>query len=214
MILIALPFALAITAWYQWQQSALITSIVALASLGLLMVDFERTRPGLRQIMPCVVMGSLAAAGRVLLFAIPDVKPVSALCILAGAVFGPRCGFITGAIAALVSNFFLGQGAWTPWQMYSWGLVGYGAGLLAQKSLLDKRAVLFGYGFGSALLFGFIMNSWHIVGFVHPITLPAVIAAFGAGLPFDIVHGIATVVFLRILYEPLSRKLKRIRDMY
>lgn len=78
-----------------------------------------------------VVLAALAAAGRILFAPIPDFKPVSAIAIIAGVVFGRKSGFMVGALAALASNFFFGQGPWTPWQMYAWGLVGYGARLLA-----------------------------------------------------------------------------------
>ena len=76
--------------------------------------------------MPTVVLAALAAAGRILFAPIPDFKPVSAIAIIAGVAFGRKSGFMVGSLAALASNFFFGQGVWTPWQMYAWGLVGYG----------------------------------------------------------------------------------------
>ncbi|MFR1638670.1 MAG: DUF6580 family putative transport protein [Eggerthellaceae bacterium] len=157
------------------------------------------------------MLGALAAAGRILFAPVPDFKPVSALCILAGAVFGRRSGFMVGALAALVSNFFFGQGPWTPWQMYAWGLVGYLAGVLADRGWLARTPVLCSYGFLSGLLYGLLLNSWYIVGFVHPITWPAVVAAYAVALPFDAVHGAATAAFLLILYAPWRRKLERIK---
>lgn len=112
-------------------QTALLSLAVVLASLGVFFATYEFSAPRLRDIMPTVVLAALAAAGRILFAPIPDFKPVSAIAIIAGVVFGRKSGFMVGALAALASNFFFGQGPWTPWQMYAWGLVGYGAGLLA-----------------------------------------------------------------------------------
>lgn len=210
-VLVAVPAVLAACACFQFDQTALVTLAAAAAAVAVFFAGFESSRPALRQIMPTVVLGALAAAGRILFAPVPDFKPVSALCILAGAVFGRRSGFMVGALAALVSNFFFGQGPWTPWQMYAWGLVGYVAGVLADRGWLARTPVLCSYGFLSGLLYGLLLNGWYIVGFVHPITWPAVVAAYAVALPFDAVHGAATVVFLLVLYAPWRRKLERIK---
>lgn len=212
--LIAVPVALGLCAYFQVAQAALLSVVVAFSALGVFFASFEVSRPALRQIMPTVVLAALAAAGRVLFAPVPDFKPVSAICILAGAVFGRQSGFMVGALAALVSNFFFGQGPWTPWQMYAWGLVGYLAGVLADRGWLDRLPVLYAYGFGSALLYGLLVNSWHVIGFVQPLTLPAVALAFAAAIPFDLMHGVATVVFLAALFVPWRRKLERIKQKY
>ncbi|MDB1793156.1 ECF transporter S component [Eggerthella lenta] len=212
--LAAVPLVLGVCAYFQVEQGALLTVVVAFAAVGVFFASFEASRPALRQIMPTVVLAALAAAGRMLFAPIPDFKPVSAICILAGAVFGRRSGFLVGALAALVSNFFFGQGPWTPWQMYAWGLVGYLAGVLADRGWLDRLPVLYAYGFLSALLYGLLLNGWYVIGFVQPFSWPAALVAFGAALPFDATHGVATVVFLAALYVPWRKKLERIKRKY
>ncbi len=213
-VLISVPLILAICAFTNFQQSALLTLTVAVVALALFFAGYERSKPALRQIMPTVVLAALAAAGRILFAPIPDFKPVSAICILAGAVFGRRSGFMVGALAALVSNFFFGQGAWTPWQMYTWGLIGYVSGVMASRGWLNKRPVLITWGFMSAMLYGLILNGWYVIGFVHPITWQSVAMAYAAGFPLDCVHGVATVIFLVALYLPWKRKLERIKRKY
>lgn len=195
-------------------QSALLTLFAALCAIAVFFTGFEVSRPSLRQIMPTVVLGAIAAAGRIVFAPIADFKPVSAICILAGATLGRRSGFMVGALAALVSNFFFGQGAWTPWQMYAWGLIGYLAGVLAPLDAFEKTPVLLTFGFLSAMLYGLILNGWYIVGFIRPITLPSVVAAYAAGFPYDVIHGVATVVFLSVLYVPWRRKLDRIKRKF
>lgn len=189
----ATPAILVVCALVNADQTALLSLVVVLASLGVFFATYESSSPRLRDIMPTVVLAALAAAGRILFAPIPDFKPVSAIAIIAGVVFGRKSGFMVGALAALASNFFFGQGPWTPWQMYAWGLVGYGAGLLAaipakapkstdnsrraecgedrsprKQPLIERHAVLiYIYGFASCLMYGFILNAWSILSFYH-----------------------------------------------
>lgn len=223
-------------------QTALLSLVVVLASLGVFFATYESSAPRLRDIMPTVVLAALAAAGRILFAPIPDFKPVSAIAIIAGVVFGRKSGFMVGALAALASNFFFGQGPWTPWQMYAWGLVGYGAGLLAtipakapkstdnsrlaecgegrslrKQPLIERHvAIVYIYGFASCLMYGFILNAWSILSFYHAQAsgLAGILLVYATALPFDVTHGVATVVFLAALYAPWRRKLKRIKSKY
>ena len=212
--MLAVPAVLAYCAINGIDQAALLSLVVVLGSIMVFFVGFEGSRPRLRDVMPTVVMAALAAAGRILFAPIPDFKPVSAIAIIAGVTFGSRSGFMVGALAALVSNFFFGQGPWTPWQMYAWGLVGYLAGLLARTPLFKHQMPVYAYGFLSGLLYGFILNLWSIIGFFHPETFVQVLAVYAAAFPLDILHGVATVAFLIALYLPWRRKLVRICAKY
>lgn len=272
----ATPVVLAACAIANFDQTALLTLVVVLASMGIFFASYEASRPRLRDIMPTVVLAALAAAGRILFAPIPDFKPVSAIAIIAGVAFGRKSGFMVGALAALASNFFFGQGPWTPWQMYAWGLVGYGAGLLAmapakrrstgtkgpcqvrggetssmtcgssctvspdgetesaallphqahtdkENRALDARrlidahpTIVYAYGFLACLGYGFILNAWSILNFFHAQASgwAGILAVYATALPFDIVHGVATVVFLLALYGPWRRKLERVRRKF
>ena len=213
-VLMAVPAVMGACALLGVEQSAFATLAVLLVALVAIARGLDRSRPLLRQLMPTVVLGALAAAGRILFAPIPDVKPVSAICIVAGATLGPSCGFGVGALAALVSNMFFGQGPWTPWQMYGWGLIGYLSGLLARSGLLEHRWLRYAWAFISALLYGLILNGWYVLGFVKPLTWPGAIAGFAAGLPLDVVHGLATVAFLAAIWGPWRRALERVVTKY
>ena len=272
----ATPAVLAACAIANFDQTALLTLVVVLASMGIFFASYEASRPRLRDIMPTVVLAALAAAGRILFAPIPDFKPVSAIAIIAGVAFGRKSGFMVGALAALASNFFFGQGSWTPWQMYAWGLVGYGAGVLAMvpakrrsagakgpcqvcggetlgmtcssscsvspdgelesvasspcqahtgkenrvcatRRLVDAHpSIVYAYGFLACLGYGFILNAWSILSFFHAQASgwAGILAVYATALPFDIVHGVATVVFLLALYGPWRRKLERVRRKF
>ena len=239
----ATPAILAACTFTNTNQTALLSLVVVLASLGVFFAAYESSAPRLRDIMPTVVLAALAAAaGRILFAPIPDFKPVSATAIIAGVVFGRKSGFMVGALAALASNLFFGQGPWTPWQMYAWGLVGYGAGLLAaipakapkgtdngrlaecgedrsprKQALIERHGTIICiYGFVSCLMYGFILNAWSILSFYHAQAsgLAGILLVYATALPFDVTHGVATVVFLAALYAPWRRKLKRIKSKY
>ena len=193
---------------------------VALTALAVFFAGFEVSRPALRQIMPTVVLAALAAAGRILFAPVPDFKPVSAIAVIAGAALGPRSGFMVGSLAALSSNFFFGQGMWTPWQMYAWGLVGYlggiagRAGVLARADGRPRRAALIVMGFASAAVYAAVINAYDIIGFVQPLTFAGIAARLAAAAPFDIMHGLATAVFLVALFGPWTRRIGHVVRRY
>lgn len=207
--LAAVPVALVALAAAGVRATAGLTLMVCALAVVLVLASFESSRPALRQLMPTAVLAALAAAGRVLFAPLPDVKPVSAIAIVAGAALGRRSGFVVGALAALISNFFFGQGPWTPWQMYAWGLVGYVGGVLAERGALDRRWVLYGWGLASGLVYGLILNGYHVLGYVQPLTWPAVVAACAASVPLDVVHGAATVAFLAAVWGSWGRAIRR-----
>lgn len=212
--LAVVPAALVSCAVAGISASAGLTLLVVVLCLLLFLAGYEESRPALRQVVPTSTLAALAAAGRILFAPVPDLKPVSAIAILAGSTLGRRNGFMVGALAALVSNFFFGQGPWTPWQMYAWGLVGYLAGVLSDAGAFERPWAIYAYGFVSALLYGLILNGWYVVGFVSPLTWPAVLAAFAAGVPLDCVHGAATVGFLVAIWAPWHAKIERVLGKY
>lgn len=200
------------------QAAAGLTLLVVVLCVGLFLASYEASRPALRQVMPTATLAALAAAGRILFAPIPDVKPVSAIAIVAGATLGRRSGFVVGALAALLSNAFFGQGAWTPWQMYAWGLVGYLGGAIASRGWLDEgprlAARLSVLGVASGLFYGLILNGWYVIAYVRPLAWPGVLAAFAAGLPLDLVHGVATAGFLTAIWLPWGRQIRRVVAKY
>lgn len=91
---------------------------------------YERSRPPAQVVALVAALAALAIAGRVAFAAFPNVKPTTDVVVFAGYALGAAPGFAVGALTALVSNFWFGQGVWTPWQMGAWGLCGLlGAGL-------------------------------------------------------------------------------------
>ena len=211
-MLVLVPAVLMICAWTGAESTALLTLLAVCAALVPFFLRFETERPKPREMMPVVVLSAVAAAGRILFASVPNVKPVTAIVILCGVCFGRQSGFLCGALAAFCSNLFFGQGPWTPWQMYAWGLTGFLAGVWEAAGVVRRfRGAVYGYGVLAALLFGVIMDSWYVVGFVTPLTWQGALAGYAAGVPSTLTHAGATLVFLLLLYAPWRRMLLRIR---
>lgn len=211
--LLAVPGVLLLCVWAGTVHTALLTFVTVVFSFVPFFWRFERQRPSPQTILPVVVLAAVAAVGRVLFAMLPNVKPMAAVVIVAGLCLGRQSGFLTGALAALASNFFFGQGPWTPLQMYALGLIGYLAGIL-QMVLQNKCIVSCLFGFFSVLLYGLILDSWYVVGFIQPLTWPAALTAYAAGLPFTLVHAVSTVLFLLLIQKSWTRKIRRIQQKF
>ena len=159
-------------------------------------------------------MTALAVAGRIVFLPLPSVKPVTAIVIFTGMYFGAEAGFMTGALSAVVSNMFFGQGPWTPFQMLSWGIIGFIAGIIAP--LLKKgRLPLCIYGLLSGIAFSLIMDiytvMWQEQGGFNILRYMLYVAA---SLPMMITYAVTNVIFLLLLAGPVGRRLSRITVKY
>ena len=190
--------------------------IVVFAAMLPIFMMFEGRKPKAREIMVIAVLSALGVAGRAAFFMVPSFKPVAAFVILTGISFGGEAGFLVGCLIMLISNMFMGQGPWTPWQMFSFGIIGFLAGILYKKGILKARkADLCIYGFLSVvLIYGGIMNPASILMAYGYITKESLLAFYISGLPVDLVHAASTVVFLCIMSRPLLTKLERIKVKY
>jgi energy-coupling factor transport system substrate-specific component len=185
-------------------------SVVLLSALALLLLGWaawERGPGGPRMVALTATLGAATAAGRVLFAPIPSVKPVTTMCLVAGAALGARAGMAVGALAALISNAFLGQGPWTPAQMVLWGAVGASGALLrpTTRTRLGLAAVAGAWG----LLFGWAMNVWFLATFGPEVSWAAFLTASVASAWFDIAAVVGNVIFALIIGPALFRLLSR-----
>lgn len=175
---------------------------------------FERRRPQPREILTIAVMAAISVAGRCLFVVTPGIKPVTAITAITGFSLGAEAGFITGATTSLVSNFFFGQGPWTPFQMFTWGMIGFIAGLLGKTGMMHRKIPLALFGIFAGIFFSFGMDVWGAISTTGMFSKEAFMLAIASALPFTIIYAVSNVIFLFILAKPIGEKLERLKKKY
>ncbi len=159
-----------------------------------------------KELVLIATLAAAAAAGRVLFAAVPNVQPVTMIALVSGVALGPRAGMSVGGLAALISNFYLGQGAYTPWQMLAWGGCGLLGGLAAP--LLRRRVPLALTCFALGFAFDAFMDLWEWLSF-YPHTWQAFTALYVRGIWFDAAHASGNLVLVLAVGPELRRLLER-----
>jgi energy-coupling factor transport system substrate-specific component len=179
---------------------------VVASILGVTVVWLESGPDSAKEITLVATLAGAAAAGRVLFAAVPGVQPVTIVTLVAGAALGLRAGVGVGMLAAFVSNFFLAQGPWTPYQMLGWGACGAVGALL--PTLLHRRVALAVVGFVLGLAFSAFMDVWEWFAF-WPHDWRYFTLVLGRGVPFDLAHAIGNVALALVAGPELRRLLER-----
>jgi len=192
-----------------WQAASLIVlSIALIAGFGW----YERDKPPARVLALVATLAALAVVGRLAFAAIPNVKPTTDIVLFAGYALGAVPGFAVGAVTAVVSNVFLAQGPWTPWQMAGWGAVGVAGALLAwtMRGREVNRFALAAVCGLAGLAFGAWMDLYQLTLAAHQ-DLDTYLAISASSLPYNLAHAIGNVVFCLLIGPVFVRALRRYR---
>ncbi len=179
-------------------------------------LSFEKRKPQARELIVIAVLVAIAVVGRAAFFMVPQFKPVVAIVIIAGACFGSEVGFLVGAMTGFVSNFFFGQGPWTPWQMFAFGIIGFFAGLIFYHGFLkaSKWSLCIFGGVSAFFIYGGIVDIWTILITTPTPNFATAVLVYGSAFWFNLIHGVATIFFLYLLSKPMMEKLERIKIKY
>ena len=209
-----IPAVVAAGAWlFEDKQYAWISLCVAVMSCVPFFLHFERNETDVKRLILIAVMVALSVIGRILFAMVPGFKPVTAMVVITAMYFGGEAGFMTGALSAVISNFYFGQGPWTPFQMFSWGIIGLIAGLIA--SLLRRSRIALGvYGIFSGVLFSFLMDIWTVLWADGYFNFPRYFAAIASAASFTAVYAVSNVIFLLLFAKPIGKILDRIKVKY
>ena len=174
---------------------------------------FERSRPPARLVGLVAALAALAVAGRLLLAPIPNVVATTDIVLFTGYAIGGAPGFAVGALAALISNFWLGQGPWTPWQMAGWGLVGLGGAGLAvlTRRRLGRLGLAVACGV-AGLAYGALLDFSVMATYGGEQSFDRYLALSVRGIPFNIAHAVGNVTLALIAGPALIRMLTRFRS--
>lgn len=198
--------------YYKFKDFSLIIILSLFFILFLSYFYFEKSSMGTKEIAVIATLSTFGAVLRVPFAAIPNVQPTTFIVAISGYVFGVYEGFLIGSTTAVISNIFLGQGPWTPWQMFAWGVVGALSGLIGKRekklSVETFSILCFFYGF----LFDWIMNLWFILGFIKPLTIKSIVLAYVSGLTVDVMHSFGNFIFSIIFYSKFLKVLNRFKN--
>ena len=198
------------------RQFYFIATLIILQTMVPFALVFESRKPQARELVILAVLVAIAVAGRTAFFMLPQFKPVVAIVIITGVAFGGEAGFMVGTMTMFVSNMYFGQGPHTPWQMFAVGIIGFLAGILFRKGLLGRTKVsltVFG-GLATFVIYGGIVNPAAVFIWQPNPTPQMFLWAYLQGIPFDLVHAVATVFFMMIIARPMLEKLDRIKVKY
>ncbi|MDY4508596.1 MAG: ECF transporter S component [Candidatus Faecousia sp.] len=179
------------------------------------LLAFENRKPQARELVVIAVLSALAVAARVVI-PIPNFKAIFAVIMLSGIAFGPEAGFLVGAVSAFTSNFFYGQGAYTPWQMFAYGAGGMLAGFLFAKGRLPRKPVVMGiFGFLTMLCFvGPLLDTCSVFLTLPVINLETVWPLYMSGFPVNLSQGVCTFLTILLFGNALLEKLDRVKVQY
>ena len=218
LIVLCIPLTIFAGVMYLGNQHYNVTALLVLVECMVpFFLVFESRKPKARELVTIAVLCAIGVAGRSAFFMLPQFKPVLALVIISGVAFGGETGFLVGAVTMLVSNILFSQGPWMPWQMFSMGIIGFLAGILFRKGLLRRsRGSLATFGaFSAVIIYGGIMNPAAALMYnSQTINWEMLKAYYVTGLPMDLIHAAATVIFIMIAAEPMLEKLDRIKVKY
>ena len=199
----------------------IVSILIIVAAIRIFVWSFEKRKPKTREIVTLSVLTGMAIVGRVIFFMTPQFKPCAAIIIITGIMLGKQSGFLCGCLTAFISDFFFGQGPWTPWQMIAFGLIGVLSAIVfsgKRQKHAEKRVLISIYGFFvTFVLYGLILDTATVVMYTDKPRLSTFLATYGAGIFFNFVHGLSTFVFLMILSQEMFIKIKRIKvkfDMF
>ena len=186
--------------------------------LGLVLLGgfawYERSRPSSQVVALVAALAALAVAGRLAFAALPNVVATTDIVIFAGYALGPAPGFAVGALAGLVSNFWLGQGPWTPWQMAGWGMCGIlGAGLALGGRRPGRHTLAVACGL-AAIAYGALMNFSLMATYGGDLSLQRFLALESRAVPFEAAHAIGNITLALAVGPAMVRMLVRFRERF
>lgn len=213
-ILILIPLILVSGTFLFSEKSYSVVSVM-LAILACIpfFISFESKKNATRKLVLIAVMIALSVAGRFIFAPIPFFKPITAMVIISAVYLGKDAGFLVGAMTAVISNIYFGQGPWTPFQMFGWGITGFFAGVLSNQ-ILRSKIIMIIYAIISGFTYSFILDFWTTVWTDGTFNISRFIAITATSLPVTLVYAVSNIIFLLLLFKPIGKKIIRVKVKY
>ena len=212
---IVIPLVIWFGVWlFNDRKYNVISMAIALLSCVPFFIRFEKGKSGAREVVVLAVMTAFSVIGRLMFSPIPGFKPVTAITIIAGIALGAESGFMVGSLTAIVSKIFFGQGPWTPFQMFVWGIIGFLSGLCFYKKQTSNRFILAVIGLVGGMAYSLLMDIWTTVSMEGTFNVSRYLFYISSSFPFMAIYAVSNVVFLFVLAKPFLEKLNRIKTKY
>ena len=213
-LLFAVPAEVALGAFvFDEKMHVFVSLCVAVIACIPFFMSLENGKTSTKKLVMLSAMTALSVAGRYVFAFLPHFKPVTAIVVITGLYLGAESGFLCGALSALVSGFIFGQGPWTPFQMFAWGLIGLLAAVLS-KPLKKSRAALCLFGALSGVLYSLLLDVASTLWQDGFFNLPRYLAMLVSSLPVTATYAVSNAIFLFLLAKPMGEKLERIKTKY
>lgn len=142
LIFLVIPALIALTVFLGSKRLYMPLSLLILVMImAPFFMIFERRKPRAREVVLIAMMSALTVASHTFFHIAFPVQIGTAMVVISGISLGPEAGFLIGAMSRFVCNFYMGQGAWTPWQMFCWGLLGFLAGIAFNRELSEDGGI-------------------------------------------------------------------------
>ena len=192
----------------------LLSIIIVIFSCVPFFLHFEKGKKGIRELVIVAVMTAFSILGRFIFSPIPGFKPVTAITIIAGIALGAESGFMVGSLTAIISNMFFGQGPWTPFQMFVWGMLGFVSGLIFYNKKNPNRFVLSLVGLIGGCIYSLLMDIWTTISIDGEFLFSRYLVHISSSVVFMLIYMVSNVIFLMILAKPFLEKINRIKVKY
>ena len=215
-LLIIIPITLFVGMKLPGRSYYLLSALVAVEVLTPFFMTFEKRKPQPRELATVAVMSAFVTIARVAV-PIPSFKPTFAVILLSGIAFGPETGFVVGALGALGSDFFYGQGPFTPWQMMAYGLMGLLGGLAFREGspLRRKNLVMGIFCFAATVLIvGPILDTSSVFITISVLSWENILPLYISGFPVNVSQGLCSLITLLLFGEAILEKLERVKLQY
>lgn len=195
------------------KQYAWISLCVAILACVPFFIRFESRDNDVRRLVLIAVMVALSVVGRFVFAPVPGFKPVTAMVAVTAMYFGSEAGFMTGALTAVISNFYFGQGPWTPFQMFAWGIIGFVIGLIAEP-LKRSTFLLVLSGIIAGVAFSLLMDVWSTLNADGTFNIMRYFSFVVSSLQFMAIYAVSNVIFLLVLSKPIGKIFERVKVKY
>lgn len=200
--------------FYYYNQLNILFILLIILTVLPFMIQYEKKQVKAREIVVLSIFIALTVSSRVLFMVTPSFKPMCAMVIICGLIFGKQDGFLCGSLSAIMSNIFFGQGPWTPYQMISLALIGFISGMFYQKKYKQNKIFLFIIGVLSGVFYSLLMDIWGVLSIDNTILLSRYITMIVSSLPTTVIYCVSNVLFLYILTPTMIKKLTRVKEKY